>query len=68
MAAGHLELDLGLDLASLQADSGAGGGPLAITSTRMSHRWAALGHAALGQLVKDSGPKRPQATKTAMAR
>ena len=34
-----------LDLAALQAGSSAGGGPLAITSSRMSHVWGALGHA-----------------------
>jgi hypothetical protein len=43
MAAGQPELDLGLDFAALQA--GNGGGPLAITSSRMGHLWDALGHA-----------------------
>jgi hypothetical protein len=45
MAAGQAELDLGLDFAVLQAGSSAGGGPLAITSSRMGHLWDALGHA-----------------------
>lgn len=45
LAAGQPELDLGLDLAGLQAGSGAGDGPLAITSSRMGHLWDALGHA-----------------------
>jgi hypothetical protein len=45
LAAGHPELDLGLDFAALQAESGTGGGPLAITSSRMGHLWDALAHA-----------------------
>lgn len=45
LAAGQPELDFGLDFAALQAGSGAGGGPLAITSSRMGHLWDALGHA-----------------------
>lgn len=45
LAAGQPELDLGLDLAGPQVGSGAGGGPLAITSSRMGHLWDALGHA-----------------------
>jgi hypothetical protein len=43
MAAGQPEHDLGLDLVTIQA--GSGGGPLAITSSRMGHLWDALGHA-----------------------
>jgi hypothetical protein len=35
MAAGQPQLDLGLDLAALQA--GSSGGPLAIASSRMGH-------------------------------
>lgn len=45
LAAGQPELDFGLDFAALQAGSGTGGGPLAITSSRMGHLWDALGHA-----------------------
>jgi hypothetical protein len=45
MAAGQLQLDLGVDFAALRAGGGAGGGPLAITSSRMGHLWDALGHA-----------------------
>ena len=41
MAAGQAELDLGLDVAATPP----GGGPLAITSTRMGHLWDALGNA-----------------------
>src|SRR3989440_10799497 len=41
LVAGQPELDLGLDFAALQA----GGGPLAIASSRMGHLWDALGHA-----------------------
>jgi hypothetical protein len=44
LAAGQPELD-GLDLIELETGSGAGGGPLAITSSRMEHLWQALGHA-----------------------
>ena len=40
IAGGQTELDLGLDLAT-----GCDVQPLAITSTRMSHLWDALGHA-----------------------
>lgn len=45
LAAGQPELDFGLDFAALRAGSGTGGGPLAITSSRMGHLWDALGHA-----------------------
>ena len=45
LAAGQPELDFGLDFAALQAGGGTGGGPLAITSSRMGHLWDALGHA-----------------------
>lgn len=45
LAAGQPELDFGLDFAALQAGSSAGGGPLAITSSRMGHLWDALVHA-----------------------
>jgi hypothetical protein len=45
LAVGQPELDFGLDFAALQAGSGAGGGPLAITSSRMEYLWDALGHA-----------------------
>ena len=45
LAVGQPELDFGPDFAALQAGSGAGGGPLAITSSRMGYLWDALGHA-----------------------
>lgn len=45
LAAGQPELDLGVDLAALQVGSGAGGGPLAITSSRMGHLWDAMARA-----------------------
>ena len=45
LAVGQAELDFGPDFAALQAGCGAGGGPLAITSSRMGHLWDALGHA-----------------------
>ena len=37
LAVGQPELDFGPDFAALQAGSGAGGGPLAITSSRMGY-------------------------------
>ncbi len=45
LAVGQPELDFGPDFVALQAGSGAGGGPLAITSSRMGYLWDALGHA-----------------------
>jgi hypothetical protein len=71
LAAGQPELDLGLDLAGLQAGGGAGGGPLAITSARMSHLWDALGHAydvlrsrlhgpAVGRAARGRGGRTPR--------
>ncbi len=45
LAVGQPELDFGPDFAALQAGSGAGGGPLAITSSRMGYLWDVLGHA-----------------------
>jgi hypothetical protein len=52
IAGGQTELDLGLDLAT-----GCDVQPLAITSTRMSHLWDALGHAyqTLGFAVATGG-------------